>query len=491
MAKVSKDSILSNAVWEFAEKIGAQFFSFLISIILARIIDPAHYGLVSLTMTFMSVLKLLVDFGLASSLIQKQDADELDFSTVFFANIVLCVVVYGLLYVTAPLVAWFYREESLTAILRVIGIILLFMGIKNVQQAYISKYMLFKKFFFASLLGTILGAVIAYIMAIHDYGPWAYVTFHLVDVGVDTVIIWFTVGWKPKMMFSFERLKSLYGFGSQVMAGTMINTLYDDFVSLMVGKIYTSEMLALYQRGRRFPQVISKNINGTINNILFPVMSAVNDDIEELKKMVKKSLQVCSYVMWPLMAGLFIMAENTIIFILTKTWVEATPYLQAFCVFYVLVPFNGPNISALKAVGRSDLYLKSSNWKRAISLVIFLIAINFDTRWLISSFIASALINVYFETKYSGELFDFPLSEQIMAIMPYVAMSVIMDIPVYFVGKLAIAMKYKIILQVLTGMIVYIAESIIFKIDAFYYLYDYLKHLINKISQKIKKKAAR
>ena len=235
------------------ERFGAQGVTLIISIVLARLLDPAVYGTIALVTVFTSLLHVFIDSGLGTALIQKKDADDLDFSSVFFFNMGMCVLLYGGLFFAAPWIAAFYNLPELTAIVRVLGLTLVISGIKNIQQAYVSRHMMFKKFFFATLGGTIGAAVVGIVMAYLGYGVWALVGQYLFNVIVDTIVLWATVRWRPKLMFSFARLKSLLGFGSKLLGVSLITTVYNDIRQILIGKLYTTSDLAFYNKAKQFP----------------------------------------------------------------------------------------------------------------------------------------------------------------------------------------------------------------------------------------------
>ncbi|MBR0138565.1 MAG: lipopolysaccharide biosynthesis protein [Erysipelotrichaceae bacterium] len=478
MTEITKDRLASSVAWEFAEKFGTHLMAFVLSLLLARVLEPELHGIVSLTTVFFNLLLIFVDSGLATSLIQKKDADDVDFSTVFFTSVFLCVIGYGAFYLLTPAIARFYNEELLKPILRVTGLVLIPGGIKSVQRAYISKHFLFRRFFFASLPGTVIAAVVAYWMALNGYGAWSLVVLHLLDTGIDTLIIGLTIGWKPKMMFSFERLKNLAGYGTGVFLASFIGTFYIDLLALMIGKAYSADYLTVYSKGRKLPQVVSLNLLGAINSVLFPAMSSVNDDDNLLRKMMQKAIAVSNYVMWPLMAGLFVMADNVTVLLLTDTWISSALYLQVFALFYAFTSFGGGNTNALKAIGRSDLVFRNELWKNGLSLAIFIVSLFFGKKALPLSFIICIPAMLMAETRYSSKYFEYPLLSQLKDNLVYVIMAVVMAVPVYFLDTLSMPLLYKVVLQVLTGGIVYLIESVILRVEPFYFLLDYLKKAV-------------
>ena len=330
--------IVFNLIWRFAERTGAQIITFLVTLVIARILEPEDYGIIALIMVFISILQVFVDSGLGNALIQKKNADDLDFSTVFFTNIVFCLCLYLLMFFMAPLIARFYGNESLVLYIRVLSIIILISGVKNVQQAYVSRNMLFKKFFFSTLGGTIISCVIGIIMAIKGFGVWALISQQLLNLSIDTLILWLTVKWRPKLEFSFIRLKELFSFGSKLLISALIYTVEDNIRQLIIGKVYAPSELAQYNRGKQIPSIVITNINSSIDSVLLPAMSREQDNSIRVKEMTRRAIKVSTYVIAPLMIGLVFTAETLVKLILTDKWLPSVFFLRIFCITFIFYP---------------------------------------------------------------------------------------------------------------------------------------------------------
>ena len=287
---MSSTNVITNFFWRFLERCGAQGVTFIVSIVLARLLDPTVYGTVALVTIFTTIMQVFVDSGMGNALIQKKDADDLDFSSVFYFNMAMCSVLYLIMFFAAPFIASFYRMPELTAIVRVLSFVVVISGVKNVQQAYVSRHLMFKRFFFSTLGGTIGAAVIGIAMAYLGFGVWALVAQMLFNAAVDTTILWITVKWRPKKMFSFQRLKSLFSYGWKLLASSLIDTVYNDLRQLIIGKKYSSGDLAYYNQGKKFPQLIVTNINTSIDSVLLPTMSKAQDDMAAVRSMTRRGV---------------------------------------------------------------------------------------------------------------------------------------------------------------------------------------------------------
>ena len=301
---MNKQKVLNNFIWRMAERFGAQIVSFIVSIVLARMLAPEYYGTIALVMVFINILQVFVDSGLGTALIQKKDADDLDFSSVFYFNLIVCLLIYAGIFIAAPYIAKFYSDDSLTTIIRVISLTIVVSGVKGIQQSYVSRNMLFKRFFFSTLGGTIFSAFLGIYMAYVGYGIWALVMQQLSNIVVDTLILWMTVKWRPQKKFSWNRLTQLLSFGWKLLVSALLENVYNNLRNLIIGKLYSSSDLAFYNQGDKFPKVIVLNINASIDSVLLPSMSSVQDDHNKVKNMTRRAIKISTYIMAPLMMGM-------------------------------------------------------------------------------------------------------------------------------------------------------------------------------------------
>lgn len=472
---MQKRSIFINLIWRFAERCGAQFVAFFVSIILARMLDPEVYGTVALITVFTAILQVFVDSGLGNALIQKKDADELDFSTVFYANVVFCGVLYVLLFLCAPLIAEFYNNVSLIALIRVLGLTIIVSGVKNIQQAYVSRNMMFKKFFFSTLGGTIIAAFAGITIAMAGYGTWALVAQQVINVMVDTIILWITVKWRPQRIFSINRLKSLFSYGWKLLVSSLLDIGYNNIRQLIIGKMYSSADLAYYNRGKQFPNFIVANINSAIDSVLFPAMANVQDNRQNVKQMTRKSIKVSMYFMAPLMMGLAFTAEFVVRLVLTDKWLDCVPYLRIFCISFLFWPIHTANLNAIKAMGRSDLFLKLETMKKSIGIVLLLSTMWFGPMAMAYSLLVSSVCSQIINSWPNKKMLDYGYIEQLKDILPAIFLSVGMGMLIWCVSLIGLPIVFMLIVQVILGIIIYFIGSVIFKIDSFTYMKEILK----------------
>lgn len=480
MSQADNKSIFSNFIWRFAERSGAQLVTVIVSIVLARLLLPEDYGTIALVTVFTTIMQVFVDSGLGTALIQKKDADDLDFSSVFFFNFAVCILLYLVMFFAAPFIASFYNMPELTPVVRVISLTIVISGVKGVQQSYVSRNMLFKRFFYATLGGTIFSAFLGISMAYAGFGVWAIVAQQLSNTTIDTLILWITVKWRPKLMFSWKRLKDLLGFGWKLLCSALLDTVYGNLRSLLIGKVYSSADLAYYNEGMKFPNLIVTNINTSIDSVLLPAMSKEQDNKDRVKNMTRRSIMVSCYIMAPLMIGLACCASNIVVVVLTEKWLPCVFFLQIFCITYMFYPIHTANLNAIKAMGRSDLFLKLEIWKKVIGLILLLATLFISVKAMAYSLLISTLTSMIINSWPNKKLLDYSFLEQMKDILPSILLAVGMGVSVYLMGVLNLPTLPLLLIQVICGGLIYVAGSAIFKLEPFLYLIGIIKPMIQK-----------
>lgn len=476
--------VLPNFFWRLAERFGAQGVALVVSIILARLLVPEVYGTIALVTVFTQILNVFVDSGFGNALIQKKDADDLDFSTVFYFNVAVCLLLYAGVFLAAPWIARFYNDLALTPVVRVLSLTLIISGVKNVQQAYVSRTMQFKRFFFATLGGTIGAAVIGIAMAYFGFGVWALVAQQIFNATVDTLILWITVKWRPKWMFSWQRLKGLFSFGWKLLASSLLDTVYSDLRQLIIGKLYTSSDLAQYNRGKQLPDLLVNNIDTSINSVLLPAMSQVQDDSARVKSMTRRAMKTSTYVIAPIMMGLAFTAEFVIRLLLTEKWMPCVPFLRIFCITYMFYPVHTANLNAIKAMGRSDLFLKLEIVKKMVGLIVLLSTMWFGVMAMAYSLLFTSITSQIINSWPNKKLLDYSYPEQIRDILPGILLAVLMGCCVYPIHWLGLPDAVTLLIQVPLGIVIYIGVSAVLRLDSYKYVMKEIQPYLKKMSRK-------
>ena len=447
---------------------------------MARILAPEDYGTIALVTVFTTILQVFVDSGLGTALIQKKNADDLDFSSVFYFNFVVCLVLYAAMFMAAPVIAKFYGDVTLTPIIRVISLTIVISGVKGIQQAYVSKNMLFKRFFFSTIGGTIFSAFIGIGLAKAGYGVWALVAQQLSNATVDTVILWITVRWRPRKNFSWERLKGLLSFGWKLLVSSLLDTCYNNLRNLIIGKMYSPSDLAFYNQGDKFPKLIVTNINTSIDSVLLPTMSSAQDDRERVKNMTRRAIKTSTYVMAPLMMGLAFCATPIVKLVLTDKWLPCVPFLRIFCITYMFWPVHTANLNAINAMGRSDWFLRLEIIKKIMGMAILLSTMWFGVMAMAYSLLLSSVLSQIINSWPNRKLLGYGYLEQVRDFAPGILLAVAMGICVYLIGYISLPTIVTLGIQILAGATFYIGISAILKLEEFEYLLGMIKSFLNR-----------
>lgn len=480
---VNKKSVVSNMMWRFAERCGAQGVSFIVSVVLARMLLPEEYGIVSIITIFTTILNLFIDSGFKNALIQKKNADQLDFSTVFYFNIFMGVVMYLLMFMAAVPISVFYEKEYMVPYIRVMSLVLIVGGVNGVQTAIVSRRMEFKRFFYSTLVGTVISAVVGIAMAYAGMGVWALIVQRLVNQCIDTCILWFTVKWRPSLVFSFKRLKPMFSYGSKLLGSSLLNSLNDNLVGLIIGKAYTADMLAFYDKGKRIPIMLVENLQTAVQSVLFPVLAQYQDEKMQLRRILRISFMTAAYCIFPCMMGIGVCAEPIIRLLFTEKWIEMVPYLQLWCFVYAFYLLHTAHLQIIQAVGRSDIFLKIEIVKQILALAATLLSIPFGVLTMLKAMCLFTVISLFINAFPNRKLANYAIREQLRDILPIVILNIIMGLAVYLVSLIKLSDILQLFLQIVFGSVVYLIGSKFFKLESF----EYIRQLVSSFLRKYKK----
>ena len=472
--------VASNFLWRFFERFGAQMLNIVVGIILARKLGPGPSGQIAVVLAVINILKVFADSGMANALIQNKDPDDLDFSSVFFFNLIFSLLLYLGLFFAAPAIARFYHEDSYVTILRVLGLLVVISGLYNVQLAYVSKTMQFKRFFFATLGGTVFSGALSIAMVYLGFGIWSLVALQLSNFAVNTLILWFTVNWRPKMMFSALRLRKLLSFGWKLLAASFLDTLYLQIYSLVIGRRYPKEELGQFDKGRNWPDQITTSINASLDSVLLPVLSAEQDNVHTLREMTRRAIKTSSFIMMPMMAGLAACATPLVRLLLKEQWLPCVPYMQIFCAIYAFYPLHTANLNAIKAMGRSDIFLKLEVVKKVVETSVLLITLRYGVLAMalgqLFCDILAQLINAWPNKK----LLNYPYWTQLKDLMPCLLLSLAMAGCVLAVQLLELHDLLTLVIQILLGVVIYVLGAKLLKLDSFDYILNMVKTILQR-----------
>ena len=470
-----KKKTVSGFIYKFLERVGAQGVSFIVSIVLARILLPEEYGMIALVTIFIAFLDVFVTYGFGNSLIVNKKSDNLDFSTCFFFSIVLSIIIYLGVFFFAPLLATFYEISQLTPIIRVMALRIPIAAVNSVQHAYVSKHMMFKKFFISTSIGTVLSGIIAIIMAYNRFGVWALVEQYLGNIVCDTICLWIIVGWRPVFKFSFLRLGKIYSYGWKILVVGLIDTGYNQLRSLVIAKKYSSTDLAFYNKGNQFPSLGMSVIEPTVNGVLFPALSQCNDNQSEMRGITRRIIKVSTYIVFPIMIGLITIAKPLVTVLLTEKWLPCVPFLQIGCLAYMLRPLQIINNSVIKASGRSELLLKLDVLKKGVGIFLLIVSMNYGVIGIAISLVVTNVFSTFVNIAPNRRILNYGYSAQLLDIAKSAILAIVMGIIVYGVLYLSISPVITLIIQVTAGVLFYLGASILTHNDSFYYIFDLIK----------------
>lgn len=473
------NGLFSNLSWKFAERLSAQIVTFVVSIILARILGPTEYGTISIVMIFITLANVFVTDGVSSALIQKQNVDDLDFSSVLLFNTILSCILYALLFFSAPLISNFFGEgyEILCPVIRVLGLRVILSSINSVQQAYVAKNMIFKKFFLATLLGTIISAFVGLFMAFKGFGIWALVGQYLTNTFIDTIVLAVSLRKWFGLKCSMSRLKILLPFGVRILGTNLLIASYQEIRSIMISKIYSSADLAFYDKAKQFPTLIITNINTSISAVLFPQLSNEQTDLEKIKSTMKNSIRFSSFIITPMMFGLAAIAYPLISVILTNDWIFAAPLMQLLCINYIFWPIHTANIQAIKATGKGKLYLRLEIIKKIIETVVLLSTIFVGVEFMIVGMCVCSLLFVFINAFPNKKNINYSIKEQMLDLLPSFSVSIIMFGIVFLIGYIPCNDILKLFLQIISGSLFYFVTMIVLKNKEMIFIKNFVLNL--------------
>ena len=478
--ETTKSKTISGLIWQYAEKCGAEIIQFIVSIIIARILSPSDYGLIGLITVFIAVANVFVSSGLGQALVQRKEIDNKDYSTVFFYSIAFSVPIYLILFLCAPYIAGFYESPQLVSIVRVLGVTVIIGAVNGVQRAYVQKTMQFKRFFVSTLLGKIISAIVGISLAYAGYGVWALVGQQISMTATDTIVLWITVKWRPQLVFSVRRMKEMFSYGWKLLCSSLIDTVYSNIYSLVIGKTYSTSDLGFYNRGKQFPMLIINNINASIQSVLFPVLSEAQEEKARLKSMVRRSIVTGTFLIFPAMAGFAAIAEPLTVTLLTDKWLPAVPFIQFCCFSYAFWPIHTANLQAINAVGRSDITLKLEVIKKVIGVGVLVLTVPHGLKVMMIARCGVAIISIFINAYPNKKLLGYSYFEQIKDMAPSLIISLVMMGVILLLTLLPISPILQMIIQVIFGIAVYFGLAKLFKLECLDYVLNTIKGFIKK-----------
>ncbi len=469
--------VVGGLFWSFLERIASQLVSMIVGIILARLLTPDEYGIIAIVMIFITISDVFVTSGFGTALVQKKEISKKDYDTAFWFSFAISIILYVILFVSAPYIATFYEIELLTPVIRVFAIRLIFASLNTVQVAKVQREMAFRKYFISTFIGTAASCVIGVVMALAGCGVWALVAQYLSHTVIATVAFALVCGWNPGFGFSFDSAKSICKFGSKVLGANLISTGVVEIQSFFIGKVFGAADLAYIDQGKKYPSLLVTNINSSVSKVMLPAFSENQDNREKIKSDLRKTIQVSNYVLAPLLLGFCAVAPIFVDVVLTSKWSASVPYIQIFCIMFLTRPLTMLCHQVLLAIDKGGLAMAIMAVINGVALVGILFAvfafelvILVPITLLVADFVALACFMISMKKTIS---YDF--REQLADILPATVMSLVMYAAVALLGLLNINHLLLLALQVCLGIGVYITLSAIFELPSFTFIVNFVK----------------
>lgn len=472
--------VLSSLAWKYMETFGTTLASFIISIVVARLLGPKVIGTVALLTVFINWSTIFIQSGFNMALIQRSDINQQDFSSVFYINSALSLALYGILFLSAPLVSRYYQIPELTAYLRILALQLLPGGLVSIQTAIIARRFQFKQAFLRSIITVVISGTIGIYMAYAGFGAWALVVQSVVSVYISCIVFAIAIPWKPSLTFSWARVKGLLSFGGRILLSSMLDSFYQEMYSLAIGKRFQAAALGYYNKGKQFPTQLVIAIDSAIQSVMLPAYASKQEDKAAVKAMLRKTISTSSFIVFPLLAGMAATADPLVRILLSDQWIGAVPFLQIYCIVLLVHPLTIANGQAINALGRSDVTLRVNLWKKAVGFAILFLSLLGNIYTVAWGMVLSSAIFLVFNISPNKKLIDYGVLEQIKDVLPYLALSGAMFCIVYLWNLVALGPVPKILIQVVTGVLVYVGLSKLFRMESLNVVIDILKHYLSR-----------
>ena len=472
-----KNKTIKGVGWSAADALLGQGVTFIVGLVLARLLSPDEYGLIGICLIFTTVLNGIVDSGFSNALIRKKKVTDEDYNTMFTTNMAISIVLYVLLFISAPLVSDFFHRIELTALVRVTGLILFLNALSITQVTILTKNIDFKTKTKASLVSAIISGVIGIAMAFMGYGVWSLVAQQLSKQLLYTLCLWVLSKWWPKFTFYKDSFKYMWGFGWKLLASGILNNVWNQLYQVVIGRCYTSSTLGHYTRANEYASIFSSNLTSIVQRVSYPVLAEIQDDKERMVQGYRKVIKITMFVTAVCMISLGAVSEPLIYTLIGTKWQEAATYLPLICISMSLYPLHAINLNILQVLGRSDIFLYLEILKKIVGIVPIVIGIFCGIYYMLLTSILTGVISLYLNTWYTGKTLNYSFWKQLRDIAPSYFTALVIALAVYFLKYLSLPYYVVLMLQIIVGLVACITISEIFKFDE----YKELKTIVIKV----------
>ena len=467
MAENIRNKTIKGVGWSFADNLFNQGITFLVGLVLARLLTPQEYGLIGIITIFIVLFNSIVDSGFSNALIRKTDVSDKDYDTVFLTNMGISVVLYLLLYAGAPAISRFFSQPQLIPLTRVMGVIVIINAFALIQRTILVKKVDFKTQAKVSVLSSVISGALGIGMAVYGFGVWSLAGQQISRQLLNSVLLWSFSSWYPRLRFSVQSFKELFGFGWKLLVSGILNTVWNEIYQVVIGKCYSAETLGQYTRAYQFSSIFSSNLTAIVQRVSYPVLSQIQDEKERLKFAYKKVIKVTMLVSFCCMLGLAAIAEPMVLTLIGPQWLPSVPFLQILCFQMMLFPLHAINLNMLQVQGRSDLFLKLEIIKKVISAGPLLLGIFVNIYWMLIGSVVTGLISYYLNAFYSGRFLSYTIGEQIKDILPSFLIALFMAAVVFAVSFISLPPLALLLIQLSVAAAVLLAVCEIVKPDSY------------------------
>lgn len=475
MSDSLKSKTVKGVVWSSIERFSTQGVQFLIMIIMARLLTPKDYGLIGMLAIFLAVAQSLIDSGFSQALIRKQDRTDVDNSTIFYFNIVVSSALYLILFIAAPFVADFYNQPELTNVMRVVCLGVILNSLAVVQRALLTVRIDFKTQAKASLSAAVISGCIGIVLAYCGFGVWSLVVQQLLNLSVNTLLLWIFSKWRPIAVFSWKSFHELFAFGSKLLASGLLDTLYRNIYPIVIGKLFSASSLGHYTRAQQFSEFPSSNVTGIIQRVTYPILCGIQDETERLEAVYRKFLKLSAFIIFPLMIGMSAVARPFIDIVLGTQWGFCGQLLQIICFAMMWYPIHAINLNLLQVKGRSDLFLRLEIIKKILGITVLCITAPFGLVVMCYGQIFNSIVALVINTYYTGKLINVGFIRQMKDLLPTILLSLIMFWAILLVNGFIEVNMHRLVIGVLVGIIVYVSGSYIFNFKELQTLFSLIR----------------
>lgn len=480
-----KEKTIKSLFWRLLERGGSQLVSLIVQIVMARLLTPEDFGQLALLLIFVNVGNMIVMSGLHISLVQTSEITDEDCSTVFWITLGVGVVLYVIIFLCAPFIADYYGGPALTAPLRVLTLVLIISSYPSIIVSRLQHDLNYKTIFKATLAGAVCSGIIGISAALLGAGLWALVVQQVAFAIFSGATLVVATRWFPKFEFSPARGKALFTFGWKVMATSLIDTLYQSLTDSIIGKQFGSAELGIVSQGKKYPQALGNLLDGTIQPVMLAATARQQDNIEQVKRLVRRALKTSTFLIFPAMAAFAMVAQPLVLLLLGEKWLPAVPFLQIFCFIFAIYPVHTANLNALNGIGRSDIFLKLEIIKRSYGLIILLLAafVLQNVYAVVIGLAIECLISCFVNAVPNSRIIDYSPIEQARDILPALVLALLALAVCYPISLLVgLGLNYIIVMliQLVAYMLVYLVLVKLFKLEEATYLLNTLRDILTK-----------